>query len=412
MRLALGFILFVLTGVCNFDTLAQATFSIRNFNNLGKVCSNVFELRNGYLIAGFTSDSTSGYQHTKLCFERYSDAGTLEVHSEFGNLANSYLVSADASIQLTDSTFLLAFNAWPNNVMSCGLVWFDWNCDTLKTKFIPSPNYEDGGDFINWMAPRYLSQDAHSNIYLSSGITNYETKNDIGIFKLDAEGNVIWNYQYLKMTEFDICLSIAATFDGVIAMGGSYNGSEPGNHFTEYFFKLDQTGELLWEFTDRSEFDAQTIEELLLHADGIVSVSAYLDGYQGADAFIYAIDTLDNLLWTGVTVNVGYSSIFSNLVSSCDNSYVCSGNYREVLPVFDSINGIANESILLVKFDSIGNLLWQRKYHYLEAPSDYHRIYDMKATSDGGYIMVGEATDQTGASANWQPILPRQDNAG
>ena len=32
----------------------------------------------------------------------------------------------------------------------------------------------------------------------------------------------------------------------------------------------------------------------------------------------------------------------------------------------------------------------------------------MKATSDGGYIMVGEATDQTGASANWQPTLPRQ----
>ena len=227
--------------------------------------------------------------------------------------------------------------------------------------------------------------------------------------RVDAfNGDVIWNYQYLKLTEYDICLSIVASENCVFAMGGNYNGSNTDNHFTEYFFKLNQDGELIWEYMDRPEFDAQYCEEMLLNNGNLVVSSAYLDGLQGADALIYSLDTLNNLLWMGITDSIGFSSIFNNIVATCDHGFACSGSFREVLPVLDSINGIANESIILVKFDSIGNLLWQRKYHYLEAPSDYHRIYDMKATSDGGYIMVGEATDQTGASANWQPILPRQ----
>ena len=171
---------------------AQSTFSIRNSSNLGKVCSNIFELSNGYLVAGFTIDTTSILQYNKLLLERYSFNGDLLIHKEYGDLDNSWLVYEDASIQFNDSTFLLAFNASPNQVMSCGLVWFDWNCDTSKTKFIPSPNYNVSGEFINWMAPHYLTKDSHLNIYLTAGIANLETQNDISVFKIDINGECVY----------------------------------------------------------------------------------------------------------------------------------------------------------------------------------------------------------------------------
>ena len=246
---------------------SQTTFSIRNASNLGKVCSNVFELREGYLVAGFTKDTTALYQYNRILIERYSSGGDLLIHKEFGDVNNSWLVYEDSSVQLNDSTFLLAFNAWPNQIMSCGLVWFDLNCDTLKTKFIPSPNYDVNGDFVNWIAPRYLAQDNQANIYLTAGITSLETENDIGIFKLDVNGNVLWSYQYLKQTEYDICFSIIAVDDGVIVMGGSQNFGDTTNYCTEYYFKLSSSGELMWEYQNRPEFDASLPQEILLFQD-------------------------------------------------------------------------------------------------------------------------------------------------
>lgn len=387
--------------------LGQNTFSIRNSSNLGKVCSNVFELTDGYVIAGFTIDTTSLYQYNKLSIERYSNNGSLLLHKEYGDVDHSWLVYEDAKLQLTDSTFLLAFNAWPNGIMSCGLVWFDWNCDTIQTKFIPSPNYEINGNY-NWMAPHYLSHDNNSNIYLSAGITNAETDNDIGIFKLDSQGNLLWSYQYLQLTEYDICFSIAATDDGVIAMGANGNYPDTTNLVTEYFFKLSESGVLEWEYINRDEFNGTHPQEILLNQQQVIAVCAFKDGFEGYDGFIYSVDTGNSLLWSGTIGNVGFRSNLGGLSQTCDGGFVCSGSSRELLTEEDSLDGIANENILLAKFDSIGNLLWQRQYHYLEVPSDYHRMYDLKATSDGGYIMAGEATDQTAASTVWQPELPRQ----
>ena len=36
----------------------------------------------------------------------------------------------------------------------------------------------------------------------------------------------------------------------------------------------------------------------------------------------------------------------------------------------------------------------ERFYHFIESPFDKHRVYDLKATSDGGYIFCGDVIDE------------------
>lgn len=44
----------------------------------------------------------------------------------------------------------------------------------------------------------------------------------------------------------------------------------------------------------------------------------------------------------------------------------------------------------LVKFDTLGNEIWNRTYGYYDTTSNDVQVYDIKATPDGGFVLVGE----------------------
>ncbi|MEY3398292.1 MAG: Secretion system C-terminal sorting domain, partial [Bacteroidota bacterium] len=67
----------------------------------------------------------------------------------------------------------------------------------------------------------------------------------------------------------------------------------------------------------------------------------------------------------------------------------------------DSLSWAEDNPIILVKYDSLGNMLWNRKFSYVDSYQDYHDIYDLKSTSDGGFIAVGEASDNDEESPNF-----------
>lgn len=69
------------------------------------------------------------------------------------------------------------------------------------------------------------------------------------------------------------------------------------------------------------------------------------------------------------------------------------GNHIETVVNPTDTTGDENENAFLTKFSPDGELLWNRTYHYLNVPDDKHELYDLKATTDGGYIFCGQATD-------------------
>ena len=70
------------------------------------------------------------------------------------------------------------------------------------------------------------------------------------------------------------------------------------------------------------------------------------------------------------------------------DGYVAAGaNWDAELP--------AGEDGYLVKVSYDGEKIWERKYHVIEIPTSptLHEFYDMRPTSDGGYIMAGQVLD-------------------
>jgi hypothetical protein len=47
----------------------------------------------------------------------------------------------------------------------------------------------------------------------------------------------------------------------------------------------------------------------------------------------------------------------------------------------------------LVKINANGNILWAKKYTSPLPDTLIYRLYDMRSTADGGFVFVGEATD-------------------
>jgi len=293
------------------------------------------------------------------------------------------------------------------------LIWYDLNGDTLKTKSFKSPLWYGLETFqAAWLRPYYMSSDS-IGIYFACQTTAEQTGNDFIILKTDSDGNLLWHYSFGVDVEdvwqdADLCYTLGAVDDGVIVAGATQI-LENGNWAIERFLKLDTQGNLVWQKDDIEEFNASHPEEMVIHADGFVCVNTLDDmenPVNGSNELIYKLNFDGELVWWNSELELDYYDGFTCITKSCDGGYVCTGRNWEPLEPPDSLAYDNNTNLIIAKYDSLGTLLWHRKYLYVNSPYDYHEMYDLKATRDGGYIMVGEATD------NWQDNpsleLPRQ----
>ena len=111
------------------------------------------------------------------------------------------------------------------------------------------------------------------------------------------------------------------------------------------------------------------------------------------------MNTAGQVIWDtimGVGENLWFQNQFYKVVHSGDGAYVAGGTKKEYLPeeeVTDA-TGETRSQGWLVKIDDDGEVIWERKYHFIDSPDDEHTLNDLKATSDGGYIFCGESTDE------------------
>ena len=112
------------------------------------------------------------------------------------------------------------------------------------------------------------------------------------------------------------------------------------------------------------------------------------------------------------TLGAGYADIYliktdSNGDLSCTKTYGGSDNDEIesmqptsdggfILAGFTQSYGAGSRDVLLVKIDSVGNLLWSKTY----GGSGYEYASDVGQTSDGGYILVGYTTSLGPSNGN------------
>jgi len=213
-----------------------------------------------------------------------------------------------------------------------------------------------------------VAVDASGNAYIS-GYTYGSLAganaggDDAFLVKYDASGNLAWSRQ-IGTASWDRSLSVAVDASGN-AYASGYTGSSLGGasagYWDAFLVKYDSLGNLLWSRQiGTSEEDRGRC--VTVDVSGNAYISGYTDGSLagasagGYDAFLVKYDSLGNLIWSQQIGTSRTDYGWSVLADASGNAYITGRTYG-------SLGGAnaGDEDTFLVKYDSLGNLLWSRQ---------------------------------------------------
>jgi hypothetical protein len=223
---------------------------------------------------------------------------------------------------------------------------------------------------------------------------------DMWIVKINSLGNIQWEKSYGGSLG-DGANSIEQTADhGYIIAGisNSNDGQITNNHgVADYWvIKTDSTGNIAWQKTyggtgtDRANSIKQT-------ADGGYIIGGYSLSSNGDvalnhgifDYWVIKTNSLGNITWQKT---FGGSALdFCKTVSqTSDHGYVIAGQTNSTDG--DIIFNNGNSDLYIIKLDSNSNVEWQKTF----GGTNSETLYEIKQTSDNGYIMVGSTSSNDG----------------
>jgi len=127
--------------------------------------------------------------------------------------------------------------------------------------------------------------------YIIGGYTKSKGRGgkDAWIIKLDSIGNIIWEKAY-GGNDDDLAYSLVQTTDGGYAIAGSTDSKGEGE-LDIWFFKLDEQGNLLWEKTYGGSDDEEA-RSIIQTTEGGYAIAGftYSKGAGGADVWILKLD--------------------------------------------------------------------------------------------------------------------------
>jgi hypothetical protein len=240
--------------------------------------------------------------------------------------------------------------------------------------------------------------------YLNTGPSVYpsgEKPYDALLFKVDADGNMLWNRTY-GGNESDFAFSLQQTSDSGYIVGGetrSFGGSEA------YLIKTDENGSMQWNRTfdlcegkegNRILSVRQTSDGGYITAGFTFSCSQKLWGERGGwdDSFIMKTDASGNEVWETAFGSKDDVDRATSVQQVADGGYVTIGYvhyYDPHGPVY-----IYGQDIYLAKFDKDGNMLWNKTFGVGNKTAPGNGLNEAEVfqqTSDGGYVVVGQGAD-------------------
>ena len=169
---------------------------------------------------------------------------------------------------------------------------------------------------------------------------------------------------------------IRQTGDGGYIIAG-FGGDYP-NH-AACLIRTDVNGDTLWTRTfgiGGTVFGASAEEA----SDGGFILCGKTGEFPPFDIFLVKVNANGNLLWSK-TYDEGTYDWGNSVLQTSDGGYLVAGS---VIPP-----GLTQTAMTLIKTDSDGNVMWSNIY---DANFEYFEVaWSVKQTSDGGFIIGGEA---------------------
>jgi hypothetical protein len=224
-------------------------------------------------------------------------------------------------------------------------------------------------------------------------------KEDVYLLRTDSYGNIQWEKTY-GGKDSDHGNSIQQTSDGGYIVVGS-TWSQGAGQEDVYLLKTDLYGNILWEKTYGGAYNdiGNAVQQT---SDGGYIVVGYTNS-QGAgwdDVYLIKTNSHGNTEWE--KTYGGKDSDHGNSVQQTnEGGYIVFG-FKESRHVA----GGGKTNMYLIKTDSYGNTTWEKTY----GGSSYALGYAIQQTSDGGYIVVGDAESQ--GTGGYDVYLIKTDSHG
>jgi hypothetical protein len=383
---------FTLIGVFSMLSIghAQNTFAKRFYLDHVTVASNVIEIPDGYIVSGIAGVVSTGLFYNRQFFVLLDADGNQLDNSVVGNYGQQFLNFNNVNTRISSTEMIVGTTCSIDGIKHGTLFWIDEDGNTIDQRDYLSPSYDAEIPVTNWMVLTDICINTEGYIYFSAQIGGEETGNDFCILKLNTNGDIIWTYINATSASYDLCYSIGSSPVGGVVLAVIEYGAN--TETVVKIIELDGNGE---EISIQEMPLSTTINDFVITDESIVVAT-----YRKEPSFLhttghsYKASLNGELEWErNFGGDINPEQRMHHVVNSQDGAYVFGGNHFEDYQQEPEINGTYNWYGWLVKVDDEGDILWERNYHYVTSQLDEHKMYDLKATSDGGYIFCGEATD-------------------
>ncbi len=388
----------------NFLVVSQTFSKIYNYSGASQF-RNITTSNYGFMIQGVSGDTTTeGVFFRSMLVSGFDFNGDTLFYKKYNSPAWNIASLYDVNTILSDTIFIVGnerrFAAV--DTLFASLWWYNLAGDTIQTRQFSSPYYTSSNDPANsswWMRPTSIAKsDDGQFLYLVCRVVDYPPlQNSFIVMKLSAEGELVWTYHHPFDENYYAC-DVVMHHEGkpwvIVAGVGGTNypnillGLNEISGFAETEIALPQG---LASLNRRAS-------DMIMLEDGIVVASVIFGEGSNLTPSMYKMSYEGQLLWQNSIPNgERIEQENDHLVQAQDGGFVCAAVSFEGGPttgVPDDYNYVYRT--WLWKVDANGNYLWDRKFEYLSLDSAYYNVYtfphDLKATTDGGYIVAGEAT--------------------
>ncbi|HRH66738.1 MAG TPA: hypothetical protein PLU53_10615, partial [Bacteroidia bacterium] len=319
----------------------------------------------GYILAGYTSDST--VNDTDAFVVRMNTSGdTLWTKRLNGPSSRKDLLYK--IINTADGGYALCGYSTSYGSGSDDAYWMkmDGNGTVLWTKTWGGIGKDRAQDIIQTSDGGYA-------------ITGYTTSSpaqyyDAFIIRTNSSGDTLWTRRY-GASGYDDANAIRELPDGGFVIGGQ---STNGASLDMYMVRTNATGNSIW--TKRwGTAGTDNIEHMVRNSDGtfiLAGGSDDVNGLGGNDGYIVKTDSGGTQIWAKIYGGTDQDD-FHRVEATNDGGYIASGTSRS--------SGPLEPNMWMVKTNAAGDSVWTRTL----GGTNHDHGYSAQQTSDGGYIMAG-----------------------
>ncbi|MEO8086614.1 MAG: T9SS type A sorting domain-containing protein [Bacteroidota bacterium] len=356
---------------------------------------SVFQGSNLYVI-GSTSDDGTPHIETRL--SAVDSAGNILWNKAIRSLTINYYAGLVGSFsQSPDGGYIVGGGVQDTSGDANGAIYrFDANGDTLWTKVFGDTTFQT----FNQCRPT-----TDGGFIMVGTTATFDSMHDVWLFKTDSMGGMEWNQHYgLTNNVTDEGYSVVQTSDGGYFIGGMRFFRSSLN-IDWLLIKTDSLGNEQWEKVFGGQYEDLCWSVSQSFDGSLIGGGIYTDVLHGLPfdpgdgrLNIIKLDTAGNLLWDKKYGPVRY---YPNLYSICslpDGSIMGAGSCY-----YDTTTNQTNGIVLKVAGN--GDSLWYRNYRLLMGNNSDNFLYDIKPTSDSGFIATGPvfplAPDTGSISDTW-----------